>query len=274
MKVFPAALAFLMPARASGGVLSSLFGGLHWRSLTSEQCLEETTDYFSDGSLMVAAFDAVNGEIADKASCSGVSPTVGRSTCTVDFDTFETTEQFVKACQYVYGGKAVEVNAEIECGYQPDITEIEKSLSQKGFTFKYDNLLDCVSLECDDESIKEKIEGEVAKAASKLESSLDVTCTYSTEGFYSFSSLFSDAGDGEDTKDDADLSVVIDETPPTWDITLPGDGASADDADAAPTTDEETEDVEEEEKSTSSGQCRTLMTAVVGLPLLNMALAA
>ena len=98
---------------------------------------------------MLASFDAVNEEIDEKASCSGVE--LSKSNCEVDVEMLDSTEQCMKACQDM-GGKTIEVNTAIEKRDQ---------LTVNDFNFKYTGLMDCVPMECDDESVNEKIGGAI-----------------------------------------------------------------------------------------------------------------
>lgn len=266
MKASIAAAVLSLAAQANGGYYPSFFrGSLHsrralqddyWANKKSQQCLDETDGFFED-SRMSAAFDAVDDEIDDRASCSGLE--LGKSTCEVDFDTFDSSGLFAMACEGM-GGKYIEVNAVIDCGHafaQPsarnqDIFDVSSALQAAnnggdsvavetnggassdqiavdGFLFKYMGLMDCVSLECDDGSVQDKIGGAVAKAASTLSSALDATCSHAIEGFSSSTSI----------QEQQDAPV-------------------------------------EEEGNTgpSSAQCRSLMTAAVGVPIVSMALAA
>ena len=225
-----AALVTAVHANAGGYFIPAFFRGSHQRhrALASQQCLEETDSFFVDESV-AAAFDAVNEEIQDKASCSGVE--VNKDTCSVDFDSFATAEQFMQTCVDM-GGKAITVDAVIDCGYSA--AQISRQeLTVNGFTFNYNNMMDCVSIECDDEDVKEKIGTEIAKVATTLESATVATCSY--------------------TMDVSSTSSTSEEE--------------------TSTTGEEVGS-EEVAVASSAAQCRSVMTAVIGVPLMNMALAA
>ncbi|KAL3823551.1 hypothetical protein ACHAXA_002892 [Cyclostephanos tholiformis] len=202
------------------------------RALASQQCLDETDGLFVDDSV-AAAFDAMNEEIQDRAGCSGVE--LDKDTCTVDFETFDTHEQFEKACADM-GGKTITVDAVIDCGYSASQIS-RQELTVNGFTFSYNNMMDCVSMECDDEGIKEKIDAEISKVATTLESSMVTTCSY--------------------TMDVSSTSSTSDEES----LTTGEDGSTG------------TAETEEVPAPSSSAQCRSLLSAVIGVPLLNMALA-
>ena len=255
-----AAAAALLPAvhvNAGGYNFPAFFRGSNrrHRALASQQCLDETDSFFVDDSVAVA-FDAVNDEIQDKAGCSGVE--LNKDTCTVDFETFDTAEQFMQACADI-GGKAITVDAVIDCGYSVDQIS-RQELTVNGFTFNYNNMMDCVSMECDDEGLMEKIDAEIAKVKTTLESSMVATCSH--------------------TMDVSSASATSDEEAPTTEEVTS-------DATDAPTTGEVTADVDAPTTATdgstgsaevlgesSAAQCRSLMAAVIGVPLVNMALAA
>ncbi|KAL3780901.1 hypothetical protein ACHAW5_010736 [Stephanodiscus triporus] len=227
-----AALLTAVHANAGGHYFPAFFRGSHQRhrALASQQCLEETDSLLVDD-LVAAAFDAVNEEIQDKAGCSELE--LNKDTCSVDFETFDAAEQFMQACADM-GGKAITVDAVIDCGYST--AQISRQeLTVNGFTFNYNNMMDCVSMECDDESVKEKIDTEIAKIATTLESSILATCSYTMD----VSSTSSTSGEETSTPNAGQ------------------EGGS-----------------EEVAIASSAAQCRSLMTAVIGVPLLNMALAA
>jgi hypothetical protein len=233
-----AAAAVLLTAvhvNAGGYNFPAFFRGSHrdHRALASQQCLDETDGFFVDDTV-VAAFDAMNEEIQDKAGCSGVE--LNKDTCTVDFESFDTHEQFEEACAAI-GGKTIMVDAVIDCGYTASQIS-RQELTVNGFTFNYNNMMDCVSIECDDEGIEEKIDAEISKVATTLESSMAATCSYTMEV--------------------STNSAHSDEEP----LTTGEDGSTG------------TAETDEVPAPSSSAQCRSLMSAVIGVPLLNMVLAA
>jgi len=284
MKANSAAAAVLLLAdQANGGYyFPSFFGFNRHRSLASEQCLEETSDFFDD-SLLSATFDAVEVEIEDKAVCPGSE--LGTSNCEVDFGTFNTLAGFTKTCEDM-GGKTVRVNVEIECGLAvAELFKTRDGLDVNGFSFKYNNLVDCVSMECDDARVKDKIDASISKAASTLESSLDASCTYSMEGFVSpVVSDISETVAPETPKVEMDVGDALGavngagETNGAGDVTpdeVPeGDGSGEVPDDETPGDGSMVVKDPKEGSSSASAQCRILMTAALGVPLLNMALAA
>jgi hypothetical protein len=244
-----AATAALLPAahvNAGGYNFPAFFRGSNrrHRALASQQCLDETDSFFVDDSVAVA-FDAVNDEIQDKAGCSGVE--LNKDTCTVDFETFDTAEQFMQACADI-GGKAITVDAVIDCGYSMDQIS-RQELTVNGFTFNYNNMMDCVSMECDDEGLMEKIDTEIAKVMTTLESSMVAACSYTMDV----------TSAGEVTSDATDA-------PTTGEVTA--------DAEAPTTGTDGSTGTAEVPAVSSAAQCRSLMAAVIGVPLVNMALAA
>lgn len=223
MKLFSAAILIATATRASS---FPSFLRSH-RALMNQQCLDETDVYVED-SLMAAAYEAVEGEIEDMATCSDA--VLDKSSCQVDFATFDSSEEFVQACQAL-GGKTVKLDASINCSYATtQIARSEGAMSTlKGFNFMYNNLLDCVSLQCEDASVKDKIDGAIDSTAKDVAKSTGATCTYTVDGFAS-------SAVGEGTSDGAggvtDIFV----------------------------------------KDSSSSQCRSLMTAAIGVPLLALAI--
>jgi len=223
MKLFSAAILLATATRASS---FPSFLRSH-RALMNQQCLDETDVYVED-SLMAAAYEAVEGEIEDMATCSDA--VLDKSSCQVDFATFDSSEEFVQACQAL-GGKTVKLDASINCSYATtQIARSEGAMSTlKGFNFMYNNLFDCVSLQCEDASVKDKIDGAIDSTAKDVAKSTGATCTYTVDGFAS-------SAVGEGTSDGAggvtDIFV----------------------------------------KDSSSSQCRSLMTAAIGVPLLALAI--
>ena len=247
-----AATAALLPAahvNAGGYNFPAFFRGSNrrHRALASQQCLDETDTFFVDDSVAIA-FDAVNDEIQDKAGCSGVE--LNKDTCTVDFETFDTAEQFMQACADI-GGKAITVDAVIDCGYSVDQIS-RQELTVNGFTFNYNNMMDCVSMECDDEGLEEKIDAEIAKVKTTLESSMVAACSY--------------------TVDVTSASAASGETGEVTDVPTTGEVTA--DAEAPTTGTDGSTGTSEVPSASSAAQCRSLMAAVIGVPLVNMALAA
>lgn len=289
MNVISAAAVLLSAQVVQGGVfeLPFFFRGSSTnamnRALASEMCIDQTNDIFTEDSIMVFAYESVDDEIDEKASCEGTDGI--NPTCAVDFETFASAEQFNKACQYVTGGKVVGINAKIDCTYELS-PQLSKSLTLKdGFSFKYDHLMDCVSLECDDEGIKEKIDDEFAKVASKLEKTFGVSCSYTTEGFvaggsdaadYMEASVPAQTNEGEDPISDADKDQIEEQETVVEDITMTvdTDNALQDVPDSGegegvvPGVEKDEVDVPANiAKEVNSAECRSLMTAAI-VPLL------
>ena len=172
MKLFKAsAILLIAPASAFPAFLRS------HRALLSEQCVDETDGYVED-SLMVAAYDAVEDEIDSSATCSDI--VLDKSSCQVDFASFDSAEEFVEVCSSL-GGKTIKLDATINCNYAT--TQIARSDTFKGFNFEYNNLMDCVSMQCEDESVKGKIGDAIDSAASDVAKVTGATCTYTVGDF-------------------------------------------------------------------------------------------
>jgi|SaaInl74LU_5_DNA_1037368.scaffolds.fasta_scaffold01909_8 hypothetical protein len=223
MKFFSAAILLATATRASS---FPSFLRSH-RALMNQQCLDETDVYVED-SLMAAAYEAVEGEIEDMATCSDA--VLDKSSCQVDFATFDSSEEFVQACQAL-GGKTVKLDASINCSYATtQIARSEGAMSTlKGFNFMYNNLLDCVSLQCEDASVKDKIDGAIDSTAKDVAKSTGATCAYTVDGFAS-----SAVGEGTSGGAGGVTDIFV--------------------------------------KDSSSSQCRSLMTAAIGVPLLALAI--
>lgn len=214
-----AATAILLLATRAGAFPSFLRSH---RALVNQQCLDETDSYIED-SLMVAAYGAVEEEIEDEAACS--DSVLGKSSCQVDFSTFDSSEEFLQVCGAL-GGKAVKIDASINCNY--GTAQIARSDSGKnGFIFLYNNLFDCVSLQCGDTGVTDKIDGAIADTANDVAKITGATCTYTLDDFVS-------SGGDEGTSGGDGLTDIF-------------------------------------EKDSSSAQCRSLMTAAIGVPLLALA---
>lgn len=216
------------------------------RALVSQQCMDETDTVVQD-SMMMAAVDAIKDEIGDKAGCSDVL--ADQSSCQVDFGTFDSTEEFMQVCE-VMGGKAVSLDLSMDCKYataQIGRAEGGAVATLKGFNFKYSNLMDCVSFTCDDESVVDKIGGVIANTATNVSKTTGATCTHSISNFSSTSA------DGTVTK----VPIIIE--------TVEGGVTTESDGEVSP------ENFVMD--STSSAQCRSLMTAVIGAaPIMAFAL--
>lgn len=202
------------------------------RALMNLQCLDET-DAYVDDSMMAAAYVALEGEIEDMAACSG-------AVCQVDFASFDSSEDFVQVCQEL-GGKTVKLDASVDCSYAT--TQIARAdgamVTLKGFNFKYTNLMDCVSLQCEDTSVLDKIDGVIDNTSKAVAKATGATCTYTVDSF-SFSvggQVTNSGGEGQVTNSG-------------------GEGTSSG-------TDIVTD--------TSSAQCHSLLTAAIGLPILALA---
>lgn len=206
------------------------------RSLVTEQCLAETGAY-SEAATMATAYGAVEGEIEDMAACSAV---IDKATCDVDFATFDSAEEFVQSCAAL-GGKTIKLDANINCSYDaPQIGRMEGSPTS-GFTFTYHNLLDCVSPQCEDSSVQDKVKGAIETATNDVAKRTGATCTYTVGNFAS--------------------SAAASEGTPVTDILL-DDSSSTSDGAGSGTVEKDT---------TSSAQCRSLMAAAIGAPLLALA---
>ena len=221
------ATAILLATATGAGAFPSFLRS--HRALISQQCLDETNTYTED-SLMTAAYIAVEEEIEDVATCSDT--VLGKSSCQVDFTTFDSSDEFVQVCGAL-GGKAVKLDASINCNY--DAAQIARSDSGKnGFIFLYNNLFDCVSLQCEDVSVEDKISGAISDVANDVAKITGATCTYTVDGF---------------------ASAVLDEEK----------------SEGAGLTDVFEEDSPSAQDDSSSAQCRSLMTAAIGVPLLALA---
>ena len=208
------ATAILLATATGAGAFPSFLRS--HRALINQQCLDETNTFVEDSS-MASAYSAVEEEIADVATCADT--VLGKSSCQVDFTTFDSSEEFVQVCGAL-GGKAIKLDASINCNY--DATQIARSDSGKnGFVFLYNNLLDCVSLQCEDASVEDKIGGAINDVTNDVAKITGATCTYNVDGFAS-----SAVGDG------AGLTDIF------------------------------------KDDSSSAAQCRSLMTAAIGAPLL------
>lgn len=205
------------------------------RSLVTEQCLAETGAY-SEAATMATAYGAVESEIEDMAACSAV---IDKASCEVDFATFDSAEEFVQSCAAL-GGKTIKLDANINCSYDaPQIGRMEGSPTS-GFTFTYHNLLDCVSPQCEDSSVQDKVKGAIETATNDVAKRTRATCTYTVDGF---------------------ASSAASEGTPVTDILVEDDSSSTSDGAGS----------EPVEKDTSSAQCRSLMAAAIGAPLLALA---
>jgi hypothetical protein len=219
------------------------------RALMNQQCLDET-DGFVEDSLMAAAYVALEGEIEDMAACSGA--VLDNASCQVDFATFENSEEFMQVCESL-GGKTVKLDASVDCSYAT--TQIARAdgvmVTLKGFNFKYTNLMDCVSSQCEDTSVKDKIVGVIDNAATDVAKTTGATCTYTV------GSLTSTDG-GEVTSVEGTVTGTV---TGGGDVTSSGGEGSSSGTGGS----------EIFVKDSSSAQCRSLMTAAIGVPLLALA---
>jgi hypothetical protein len=215
----------------------------------NQQCLDET-DGFVEDSLMAAAYVALEGEIEDMAACSGA--VLDNASCQVDFATFENSEEFMQVCESL-GGKTVKLDASVDCSYAT--TQIARAdgvmVTLKGFNFKYTNLMDCVSSQCEDTSVKDKIVGVIDNAATDVAKTTGATCTYTV------GSLTSTDG-GEVTSVEGTVTGTV---TGGGDVTSSGGEGSSSGTGGS----------EIFVKDSSSAQCRSLMTAAIGVPLLALA---
>jgi len=162
-------------------------------------------------------------EMEDVATCSDT--VLDKSSCQVDFSTFDSSEEFLQVCGAL-GGKAVKIDASINCNY--GTTQIPRSdIGKKGFIFLYNNLFDCVSLQCGDTNVKDKIDSAIDDITNDVAKITGATCTYTVDDFVS-------SAVGKGTSDGDGLTDIF-------------------------------------EKDSSSAQCRSLMTAAIGVPLLALA---
>ena len=208
MKLSSASLVlFSATSSAATGVLETFLGFTTNRGL-ADMCLSETTDLFVDSELP-AAFEAVNDEIDDKASCVVKRP-IGESNanayCLVDFDTFDTTSEFTDLCD-MDGGKNVKVSAVIDCFYKSGgpVLPFQRRMSSdmNGFTLSYYNLFDCVSDTCSNGEVMNKISSTLMDTAEMLGEKFNADC----------SSFISFDADGEDLfTSDGDTASCLSET--------------------------------------------------------------
>lgn len=220
----------LLAAATSAGAFPSFLRS--HRSLVTDQCLAETGAY-SEDSMMALAYGAVEGEIEDMATCSAV---IDKASCEVDFATFDSSEEFVQTCAAL-GGKTVKLDANINCSYDAPQTGRMEGSPTNGFTFTYNNLLDCVSLQCEDSNVQDQVKGTIETAANDVAKRTGATCTYTVDDFASSAA----ASEGTPVTD-----ILVDDSSSTFDEAV-------------------------YEDTTSSAQCRSLMAAVIGAPLLALA---
>lgn len=86
--------------------------------------------------------------------------------CNVDFDLFESSDDFAASCSEA-GGNTVKASGLIECSYAA--ASPQRAAEPDDFVFSYENLLDCVSDSCEDGEVTEKIAETLESTAEELE---------------------------------------------------------------------------------------------------------
>ena len=234
MKITPLVLGVSV---AQASILETFFGSN--RNL-ADMCIDETTDLFIDAE-MTESFEAVENEIEDKAECW--SPGNSATYCIVDFDTFDSADEFEATCTSM-GGKTVKVTAEVQCQYNGGTSPTQRQVTD-GFVLTYQNLLDCVSDSCSTDEVTEKVSETLVNVAVEVGNQVNAQCSSAMSDF----SLMGD---------DTGVAVEGGESSEG--------GESAGEASEGEESEGEGSSIEEDAKDIkSSGQCRSLMTVTAAI---------
>ena len=195
---------------------------------------------------MASAYEAVEEEVDDKSECW--MPGNKAAYCVVDFDTFDSAEDFIGTCSSI-GGNTIKVNAEIQCRYNA-ATPTQRN-GNVGFAMTYSNMMDCVSDACEAGEITDNVSETLKSTATEVGEKTNSQCSYT--------SMISVEG--------SESEIIIEG----------GESVSVEEDDNKEDDNEEESDAEDplaEEALTekSSGHCRVLMKATAAAVMVPLVL--
>ena len=247
---FVALLLSASAATASASIIESLFSFGMNRNLAS-MCLDETTELF-DESEMTSAYEAVEEEVDGKSECW--MPGNEAAYCIVDFDTFDSAEDFIGTCSSI-GGNTIKVNAEIQCRY--NVALPTQRNADIGFAMTYSNMMDCVSDSCEADEITDNVSKALKSTAIEVGEKTNSQCSYT-------SMISLEGSDSEVVIEGGDNSISAEEDG--------HDHEEHDHDEESGTADPLAEESLTEEETLSSGHCRVLMKATVAAAMVPLVL--